>query len=122
MAKKKITKKPTKPVTKAPARKEVRIIPLADRVLVKPFTQDEARGDNGDHYGIIIPDTISEEKSAQGRVVAVGKGKYVDGKLVPVQVRVGDKVLFSKYGYDEVEVEGEEFYLLKEDNILAVIK
>jgi len=54
--------------------------------------------------------------------LAVGEGKWVDGKLVPVRIKVGDVVIFSKYGYDEVEQSGEELYLLKEDNILAVIK
>ncbi len=99
------------------------ILPLGDRVLVRPFTEEEARGEKGNkHYGIILPESISKEKSAQGQVMAVGEGKFVDGKLVPVQVRVGDVVLFSKYGYDEVEHNGEELYLLKEDNLLAVIK
>ena len=114
--------KPKKmPITKAPVVTSG-IIPLSDRVLVKPFSENEARGEKKNDYGIIIPETISEEKSAQGRVVAVGDGKYVDGKLLPVRVKVGDRVFFSKYGYDEVEYKGEEFYLLKEENILAVIK
>ena len=114
--------KPKKmPTTKAPVVTSG-IIPLSDRVLVKPFSENEARGEKKNDYGIIIPETISEEKSAQGRVVAVGDGKYVDGKLLPVRVKVGDRVFFSKYGYDEVEYKGEEFYLLKEENILAVIK
>ena len=55
-------------------------------------------------------------------VVAVGKGEYKDGKLVSVSVNVGDKIAFSKYGYDEISIEGEEYYLIKEDNILAILK
>ena len=97
-------------------------MPLGDRVLVRPFTEDELKGKKTGDYGIIIPDTVSKEKSAQGKVLAVGEGKWVDGKLVPVRIKVGDVVIFSKYGYDEVEQDGEELYLLKEDSILAVIK
>lgn len=98
-----------------------KIVPLGDRVLVKPFSEDELKGKKS-KVGIIIPDTVSKEKSAQGKVLAVGPGKYDDGVLVPMQVKAGDHVVFSKYGYDEVEHDGEELYLLKEDNILAVIK
>ena len=130
-AKKKVNKnksksKPaTKNAKKMPVAKSTPtsgVIPLSDRVLVKPFSENDARGEKKNDYGIIIPDTVAEEKSAQGRVVAVGEGKYVDGKLLPVRVKVGDTVFFSKYSYDEVEYKGEEFYLLKEENILAVIK
>jgi chaperonin GroES len=100
--------------------KKTNIVPLADRVLVRPFTEAELKGGKK-RPAIILPDSISKEKSAQGKVLAVGKGKFVDGKRLPVEVKVGDTVLFSKYGYDEVEVDGEELYLLKEDNIFAVI-
>jgi len=95
-----------------------KIIPLADRVLVRPFTEEDLKSVSG----IIIPDTVSKEKSAQGKVLEVGSGRYSDGKLVPVTVKKGDVVIFSKYGYDEVEIAGEELYLIKEENILAVIK
>ena len=98
-----------------------KVIPLGDRVLVKPFTEEEARGKK-QSFGIILPDSVTKEKSAQGRVVAVGEGKYVDGKLVAPKVKVGDVVIFSKYSYDEVEHNDEEFYLLREENLLAVIK
>lgn len=101
---------------------KAQIKPFGDRVLVKPFTEDEVKGGKGNHYGIIIPDNISKEKSAQGKVLAVGEGKWKDDKLVPVRIKVGDIVIFSKYGYDEVEQDGEELYLLKEENILAIVK
>lgn len=101
---------------------KAQIKPSGDRVLVRPFSEDEVKGDKKNHYGIVIPDTVSKEKSAQGEVLAVGEGKWMDGQLVPVRIKVGDIVIFSKYGYDEVEHEGVELYLLKEDNILAVIK
>ena|SRR3989344_8609706 len=103
-------------------KRKAQIKPFGDRVLVRPFTEEEVKGEKKGHYGIFIPDTVSKEKSAQGKVLAVGEGKWVEGKLVPVRIKVGDTVIFSKYGYDEVEHEGVELYLLKEENILAVIK
>jgi chaperonin GroES len=96
------------------------ITPLGSRVLIKPYTKEELETKN--NFGIILPDSGKKEKSEQGMVVAVGKGEYVEGKLVPVQVKVGDKVAFSKYGYDEISVGGEDYYLIKEDSILAIIK
>ena len=98
------------------------IKPFGDRVLVRPFTEEHVKGTGGNHYGIVLPDSVSKEKSAQGKVLAVGEGRWVDGKLEPVKIKVGDVVIFSKYGYDEVEHNGDELYLLKEDSILAVIK
>ena len=99
------------------------IAPLGDRVLVKPFTERELKAESKKPaYGIILPESVTKEKSAQGKVLAVGEGKFADGQLVPVRVKVGDTVIFSKYSYDEVEQDGEELYLLKEENILAVIK
>lgn len=102
----------------------VSIRPYGDRILVRPFTEESLRRTGGKtpSYGIILPDTLTKEKSAQGKVLAVGEGKFVDGKLVPLKVKVGDTVIFSKYGYDEVNQDDEELYLLKEDSILAVIK
>ena len=111
---------------------KVEIKPFGDRVLVRPFTEDalrllrQAQGEQAQGKkslsGIILPESMTKEKSAQGKILAVGEGKWVDGKLVPVRLKVGDVVIFSKYGYDEVEQNGEELYLLKEDSILAVIK
>lgn len=103
---------------------KVKVNPCGDRVLIRPFTEEALRHAQGQSqsYGIILPDTVTKEKSAQGKILAVGEGKLVDGKLIPIRVKVGETVLFSKYGYDEVEQDGEELYLLKEDSILAVIK
>ncbi|MEK7176819.1 MAG: co-chaperone GroES [Patescibacteria group bacterium] len=103
---------------------KVQIKPLGDRVLVRPFTEEALRKTSGKtpSYGIILPDTVTKEKSAQGKVLAVGEGKWLEGKLVPINIKVGDTIIFSKYGYDEVSQDGEELYLLKEDNVLAVIK
>lgn len=117
--KKKPIKKAKKSVAK-PVSKKSGIVPFGDRVLVRPFTEEEVAGKTTS-FGIIIPDTVSKEKSAQGKVLAVGEGKYVDGKLVPMRVKSGDTIVFSKYGYDEVSYNGEELYLIKEEHILAVI-
>jgi chaperonin GroES len=96
------------------------IMPLGDRVLLKPLSPEDKKSPSG----IIIPDTVSKEKPEQGKVIAVGDGKWnEDGdKKIPVRVKVGDTVVFSKYGYDEIKVDGEEFYIVSENNILAVIK
>lgn len=118
-------KNKAKKVSKAVAKPRIMsgIVPLGDRVLVRPFTQEDLRKVSGEKsYGIILPDSMKEEKSAQGKVLAVGDGRWDDGALLPIRVKVGDTVLFSKYSYDEVEQNGEELYLLKEENILAIIK
>ncbi len=96
------------------------IAPLGSRVLIKPFTKEELMTKNS--FGIILPDTGSKEKSEQGKVLAVGPGEYRDGKLLTVSVKVGDKVAFSKYGYEDINIDGEELYLIKEENILAILK
>ena len=95
-----------------------RIAPLGDRVLVRPLSQEEGMKRPS---GIIIPDTIDKERPQEGEVIAVGPGKYDDGKLVPPYVKKGDRVLFSKYGYDEVKIDGVEYFILKEENVLAVL-
>lgn len=104
----------TKSVSAIPVR------PLADRVVVKPLSPDELGTTTAS--GIIIPDS-AQEKPEQGTVVAVGLGKWnEDGDgLIPVSVKVGERVLFSKYGYESVKVAGVEYYVIEEKNILAVI-
>ncbi len=89
--------------------------PLADRVLVRPIEESEATAS-----GIILPDTVDKEKPEKGEVIAVGPGKYDDGVLVPMTVKVGDKVLFKKYSPDEIEVGDKEYLVLSESDILAV--
>jgi len=118
---KKNSKKKARPKAKktAPAKSKIGVMPLGDRVLVKPLSAEEAGQVTS--FGIIIPDS-AKEKPEQGRVVAVGPGKKnEDGKLLPVGVKVGDKVMFNKYGYDEVKVDGTEYYIVGEQNILAVL-
>ncbi|OIO32389.1 MAG: co-chaperone GroES [Candidatus Yonathbacteria bacterium CG_4_10_14_3_um_filter_47_65] len=102
------------------ATKKKKIMPLHDRVLVKPISADDAKKTAS---GIIIPETVNKEKPEQGKVIAVGDGKINDdGKVLPLSVHVGDVVVFSKYGPDEIKVDGEEYYIIREDSILAVIK
>ncbi|MBI2612424.1 co-chaperone GroES [Candidatus Kaiserbacteria bacterium] len=96
-----------------------RVTPIGDRVLVKPFEADDEKSP----AGIIIPDTAQKEKPERGKVVAVGEGKRGDdNELIPVSVKVGDTVIFSKYGYDEVKIGDEDYYIISESNILAIIK
>ena len=96
----------------------VPVRPLADRVVVRPLTAEESGTKTAS--GIIIPDTV-KEKPEQGTVVAVGPGKFDDGVRVPMGVKAGDRVLFSKYGFDEVKIGGVEYYVIAESNILAII-
>jgi chaperonin GroES len=90
--------------------------PLQDRILVKRLTEEEkTRG------GIIIPDT-AKEKPQQGEVIAVGNGKLLDtGKVQPLDLKVGDKILFSKYSGSDVKIEGDEFIIMREDDVLGVV-
>jgi chaperonin GroES len=97
-----------------------KIVPLADRVLIRPFRETEEV--NVGKVKIVLPESASKEKSDRGVVVAVGEGRFEEGKLIAPRMKVGDTVIFSKYGYDEVKLEDEELYLVKEDNILAIIK
>ena len=93
----------------------VAVKPLADRVVVRALEETEQmRG------GLYIPDT-AKEKPQQGEIIAVGPGKYEDGKLVPMSVKVGDKVLYGKYSGTEVTIEGEQLLILRESDVLAVI-
>jgi len=98
--------------------KKFSLSPLGDRIVVQPSAKE---GEKKLASGIIIPETVDKEKPAQGTVIATGPGKYEDGKRVPMQVKVGDQVLFSKYGYDEVKIDGEAYYILSESNILGIM-
>ena len=97
----------------------VAIRPLSDRIVVRALTEDEAG--TRSPSGIIIPDTISKEKPEQGIVVATGPGRFEDGTRVPLSVEKGDRVIFSKYGFDEVKVGGKEYFIVSEGSVLAVI-
>jgi len=95
----------------------MKIRPLQDRILVKRIEEEErTKG------GIIIPDT-AKEKPQMGEVIAAGNGKKTeDGKVLPLDVKKGDKILFSKYGGTEVKLEGEELLIMREDDILGIVE
>ena len=95
----------------------MKLKPLGDRVLVKPIEVEERT-----KSGIVLPDT-AKEKPQQGRVLAVGQGRLLDnGQTVPLQVKEGDRVLYSKYSVTEVKIENEEYLVLSERDILAIIE
>ncbi len=97
------------------------IRPLGDRVLVEPLSEEEKNGTTGS--GIIIPETVGKERSEQGRVLAVGPGKKNEsGEISPVEVEVGQRIIFSKFGPDEVKINDEDYMIISESNILAVIE
>ncbi|WP_420128472.1 co-chaperone GroES [Longimicrobium sp.] len=94
---------------------DIKVKPLADRVVVKALEENEQmRG------GLYIPDT-AKEKPQQGEVVAVGPGRVEDGKRVDMELKVGDKVLYGKYSGTEVTVENEQYLILRESDVLAVV-
>jgi chaperonin GroES len=95
--------------------KQFSLKPLEDRIAVHPSEEEEMTTS-----GIVIPDT-AKEKPQEGTVVAVGPGRFEDGNRVPLDVAVGDKVIYSKYGGTEVKVEGEEYLILSARDVLAVV-
>jgi chaperonin GroES len=97
--------------------RKMKLRPLNDRILVKRVEEEtKTKG------GIIIPDT-AKEKPAEGKIVAVGTGKIGDdGKKIPLEVKKGDRILFGKYGGQEVKIEGIEYLIMREDDVLCVIE
>lgn len=94
------------------------IKPLGDRVLIEP----ESREKDKTKSGIYLPDTASKERPEKGKVIAVGSGKLLEsGKRVPMNVKKGDTVLFTKYGPNELKVEGKEYLIAREEDILAIL-
>ena len=94
----------------------MKIHPLSDHILVEPIREEKKKG------GIILPDTVEKERSEKGKVIAVGPGKRDEsGKRMPLDTKKGDIVLFTKYSPNEVKVDGKEYLVIKEDDILAVI-
>jgi len=95
-----------------------RIRPLADRLIVKRVEEQEQRSSGG----IIIPDT-AKEKPQEGKVVAVGRGKInEDGKVIPLDVKAGDRILFGKYSGSEIKIDGEEHLILREEDVLGIVE
>jgi chaperonin GroES len=93
----------------------MKIHPLRDQVLIEPLKEEVRRG------GIILPDTVTKERPEQGKVIAVGEGKMVDGKLVKPVVKKGDVVLFTKYGPNMIKIDEKEYLIAKEEDILAIV-
>lgn len=92
--------------------------PMDDRILVEPLEEDMATAS-----GIVLPDTASKEKPQKGRVLAVGPGKLTeDGKRMPMSVKAGNTILYTRYGPTEVKVEGKEIYFLNESDVLAIVE
>ncbi|MBI5593344.1 MAG: co-chaperone GroES [Deltaproteobacteria bacterium] len=95
----------------------MKLRPLQDRIVVKRVAEETTT-----KGGIIIPDT-AKEKPAEGKVVAVGNGKVADdGKRIALEIKTGDRILFGKYSGTEVKIEGEEFLIMREDDVLGVIE
>ena len=95
----------------------MKIKPIHTNVVVKPITKDEVT-----KSGIVLPDTVDKEKPEKGEVIAVGEGKILDdGKRAPMSVKAGDTVMFKKYSPDEIKVDGEEYLVISEGDILAII-
>lgn len=92
------------------------IKPLGDRVVVKPIEAEEIT-----KSGIVLPGT-AKEKPQQGEVIAVGSGEYIDGKKVELEVKVGDKVIYSKYSGTEIKIDEQEYLILRQNDILAIVE
>ena len=92
--------------------------PLHSNVIVKAITEDEVT-----KSGIVLPDTMDKERPEKGEVVAVGEGKLLDdGKRAPMSIKIGDKIMFKKYSPDEVKVDGEDYLVIKEEDIIAILE
>lgn len=95
------------------------IKPLGDRVLIEPM-RDHKEGKTD--FGIYLPETVEKERPEKGKIVAVGAGKMnEDGKVLPLRVKKGDTVIFTKYGPNEIKVDGKDYLIAKEEDILAII-
>jgi len=97
------------------ANKKIR--PLADRVVVEPRALETTTAG-----GIVIPDTADKDKPMEGTILAIGAGRYVDGKLLPLQVKVGDNVLFGKYSGTTIKIDGSELLVMREEDIMGVLE
>ena len=94
----------------------MKIKPLRDQVLLEPLREEKKKG------GIILPETVTKERPEKAKVIAVGPGKMVDGKLVSIDLKKGDIVLFTKYGPNEIKVDEKEYLIAREEDILAIIE
>lgn len=99
------------------SKKSPKIRPLGDRLVVEPQEQETTTAG-----GIVIPDTADKDKPMQGTVLAIGSGRYQEGKLLPLQVKVGDRVLFGKYAGTNVKFAEKEFLVMREEDIMGVVE
>ena len=97
--------------------KAPKIRPLSDRIVVEPKELEQKSAG-----GIVIPDTADKDKPMQGTVLAVGNGKFVDGKMQPLQVKIGDRILFGKYAGTNIKLEDSEFLVMREEDVMGVIE
>lgn len=96
----------------------MKIKPLSDHILIEPLEREEKT-----KSGILLPETAEKERPEQGKVIAVGPGrKTSSGKIIPLGIKRGDKVLFSKYGPNEIKVDDKEYLIAKEEDILAILE
>lgn len=96
---------------------KLKLRPLGNHIVVKPIKEERIT-----KAGIVLPDTAEEEKPEKGEVIAVGKGKILDeGKHRPLEIKVGDKIIFKKYSPDEIKIDDQEYLILEEDDVLAII-
>ena len=94
------------------------IKPLSDYILIEPIKEEEKT-----KSGILLPETVDKERPEQGKIIAVGPGKRNDsGNIIPMDVKVDQKVLFTKYGPNEIKVDGKEYLIAKQEDILAIIE
>ena len=96
----------------------MKIKPISDHVLIEAIVQEEKT-----KTGILLPETAEKERPEQGKIIAVGPGKTTStGKIIPMEVKTGNKVLFTKYGPNEIKVDGKEYLIAKEEDILAILE
>lgn len=96
----------------------MKIHPLSNHILIEPIKPEEKT-----KSGILLPDTVEKERPEQGRVIAVGPGKKTSsGKLIPMEIKPGQKVLFTKYGPNEIKIDDKEYLIAREDDILAIVE
>jgi chaperonin GroES len=99
------------------ATKTPKIRPLSDRIVVQAKELESKTAG-----GIVIPDTADKDKPMQGTVIAIGSGKYIDGKVQPLQVKVGDEILFGKYAGTNIKLDNTEFLVMREEDVMGVVE
>ena len=96
----------------------MKLKPLFNNVIIKPLKNEETT-----KSGIVLPDTVDKEKPEKGEIIAVGSGRVLDsGQVLPLTVKIGDKVMFKKYSPDEIKIDGEDYLVLSESDIIAIIE